>query len=53
MPDLSNLFQFTIYLSMDKDFKPLAKKNIQVIRYIFFLFLKENICSGYSLEMPP
>ena len=44
--------EISIYLSWDKDFIALAKKSIQIIRYIFFLFLKENICCGYSLEAP-
>ena len=54
---MSNLSRFpeyeiSIYLSWDKDFIVLAKKTIQIMRYIFFLFLKENICCGYSLEAP-
>ena len=59
MPDLSNLFHFPedklkilIYLSWDKDFMTLAKKTIQIMRYLFFLFLKENICCEYPLEAP-
>ena len=31
----------------------LAKKSIQIIRYLFFLFFEENICCGYSLEALP
>ena len=49
MPALSNLSRFledkleiSIHLSWDKDFIALAKKTIQIMRYIFFLFL-ENI----------
>ena len=30
----------------------LAKKIIQIMRYIFFLFLEKNICCGCSTEVP-
>ena len=50
MPDLTNLpffpeekKEFSIYLSWDKDFIGLANKSIQIMIYIFFLFLEENI----------
>ena len=59
IPDLSNLSHFpegkseiSIYLSWDKDFIVLAKNSCQIIRYNFFLFFKENICCGFSLEEP-
>ena len=39
----------SIYLSRDKDFRALVKKSIQIMRYI--MFLEENICCGYSLEV--
>ena len=57
MPDLSKFSHVpedkkknSIYLSWDKDFIALAKKTIQIMRYIFFFFLQDNMCSGYSLE---
>ena len=63
MPDLSNLPHFTedkyeisvyMYLAWDKDFIALAKKSIHIMTYMytFFLFLEENICYGYLLEVP-
>ena len=39
----------SFYLPWDKDFIALAKKIIQIMRYVFFLFLEENICCGYPL----
>ena len=49
MPDLSNLSHFpedkleiSVYLSWDKDFIALAKKSIQIMIYIFFLFLEDR-----------
>ena len=33
-----------ITVSWDKDFMALAKKSIQIMRSIFFLFLEENTC---------
>ena len=41
-----------VYLFWDKDFIALAEKSIQIMKYIFFLCLKENICWGFSLEEP-
>ena len=29
----------------------LSKTSVQIMRYIFFLFLSENICCGYSSEV--
>ena len=29
----------------------LSKTSVQIMRYIFFLFLNENICCGYSSEV--
>ena len=65
MPDLSNLshfpednLQISIYLSWDKDIIALAGlHSSSYIEYpdydiYFFLFLKENICCGYSLQVP-
>ena len=56
MPGLSHFpedkKEISIYLSWDKDFIAPAKKSIQIMRYIFFYFLKENICCEYSLEAP-
>ena len=34
--------EISIYFSMDKDFIALAKESIQIMRYIFFLFLEED-----------
>ena len=59
MPDLSNLshspedkYEISIYLSWDKDFIALAKKNIQIIR-LFFSYFWKKIRFGYKLEVPP
>ena len=59
MPDVSNLshflkdiYEISIYLFWDEDFTALTKKSVYIMRYIFFLFLKENIWCGYSLEAP-
>ena len=59
MPDLSDLsyipedkYEISVYFSWDKDFIALAKKSIQIMTYIFFLFLEENIFCRYSLEVP-
>ena len=49
----SKKFQFTCPGTSTLYFIDLYKKNIQIMRYIyFFLFLEENICFGYSLEVP-
>ena len=40
----------SMYLCQDKDFIALAKKSIQIMRYIFFLFLEENICCRYLFK---
>ena len=43
-------FQYTC--PGDKDFTAVAKKSIKIMRYIFFLFLEEKLCCGFSLEEP-
>ena len=44
--------EISVYFSWNKDLLVLAKKGIQSMKYIFFLFLEENICCLYSLEAP-
>ena len=56
MPDMSSLSHFPVDRNQftchrTKDFIAVAKKTIQIMRYIFIVFLKENVC-GYSFEVP-
>ena len=58
MPNLPNLSHFpedkweiSIYLSWDKDFRAVAKKNIQIMIYIFLISRRKRML-WYSLEAP-